>query len=246
MRPVTVLAACLAGLLAIAALTGTMALLLLVMVVQAGFLAGWARFADVQVQKPGSALALATAASADLLVARGGDGVARPPVLGPLAGILGVAFLLAVLAQLLRRDGRRRLTASLTATVTATVLALSGALWLAPAHVPSGRHIVAASAAGLACGVLAALLPGPRWARGGLGGLLGTLAGALTAALAGHGGASSGAAGLLGLAGAGIGAVGVTAASYAALGRRPSAVTATLPVLLGGPLAWLAGRAVGA
>lgn len=242
---VTVLAAGFAGLVALAAITGTTALVVAVLVVQAGFLAGWMRLADVHAQQPGSALALAAAAAADLLAARGGAGVAGSPM-GALAGLLGAAFLLALFVQLLRRDRRLRVTASLTATVTATVLTLSGALWLAPGHLAGGRHLVPVVASGLACGVLAVLLPGPWQVRAVAGALLGALAGALVVLPGATGGSSSAGAALLGLAAAGVGAAGLTAASYASLGRRASVVTATLPVLLGGPLAWVAGRAVGA
>ncbi|MDP9396485.1 MAG: hypothetical protein M3P96_01020, partial [Actinomycetota bacterium] len=172
-------------------------------------------------------------ADALLLTAPGGG-------IEPLAGLLGGAFVLALVGQLLRRDGRARVAASLTATVTATVLAVSGALWLGAGALGAAglpREVAAVTAAGLAVGVLPALLPLPWWLTVPPGALAGALAGGLAAG--GPGGL------LLGLVGGAVGTTGLAATSYVESRSRRAAVAATLPVLLGGPVAYLLGRVLG-
>lgn len=64
------------------------------------------------------------------------------PVLTPLAQVLGVAFVLAVLLQLLRRDGRPQLTASLTLSASACALAVLPAGWVALREADGGPYAV--------------------------------------------------------------------------------------------------------
>lgn len=83
------------------------------------------------------------------------------PSLGPLAGVLGPAFGLAILAQLARYNARAKVTASLTATLTALTLALLGAALLAARGMPHGQTVtmVTILAAGAATAVLMAPIP---------------------------------------------------------------------------------------
>ncbi|MGQ0846936.1 MAG: hypothetical protein ACT4QF_22685 [Sporichthyaceae bacterium] len=74
------------------------------------------------------------------------------PTVAPLAGVLGPAVALAILAQLARYDATARVTASLTATLTALTCALLGATLLAARATAHGQTltvvtILAASAA---------------------------------------------------------------------------------------------------
>lgn len=233
--PLALPPAALAAVLALAALAAEPLLAAVVLGTQVGFITAWFRSTPVPAARLGALLALAAAGAADALLLRAPGGG-----LEPLAGLLGGAFVLALVGQLLRRDGRARVAASLTATVTATVLAVSGALWLgAGALGATGprREAAAVTAAALAVGVLPALLPLPWWLTVPPGALTGALAGGVAAG--GPGGL------LLGLVGGAVGTTGLAATSYAESRSRRAAVAATLPVLLGGPVAYLLGRVLG-
>lgn len=234
-----------------------------VLLVQAGFLLAWFRWAQVPATGPGASLALGAAALADLSVMRSASALPEAlPALEPVAAVLGAAFVLALVVQILRRDGRPRVAASLTATVTATVLAVAGALWLAGAGLgvaggPAASLTARATGAvplvavGVAAGALPASLALPGWLQGVLaagGGALGALAAAALGpgqsgqlGLLGQTG-QPGAQALAGLVGGLAGCAGVAATSYAGSARRRTPVAATLPVLLGGPVAYLLAR----
>jgi hypothetical protein len=108
------------------------------------------------------------------------------PYLQWLPAAMAVAVIAAFLHQLMRRDGRPRLTESVSASVTGLAV-ISAGIALAPIpHVLNGEHALAATMAGLGVGVLAdPLIKVPRlrqWALfismviGGAGGMVVSLA----------------------------------------------------------------------
>ena len=117
----------LAGALALAGYADEAPLVLAVLVVQGLLVWGWYDALDVPGRTGGSVLAGAAAVTADVLLLVRDDTRALTPV----AGVLAVAMLGAMVHQLARRDGRQRLTESLTATMTLVVLATLGALFVA-------------------------------------------------------------------------------------------------------------------
>ena len=78
---------------------------------------------------------------------------------GPIAGVLGVGYLLAVGQQLVRRDGRTDLTASLAATVSLAAVGALGAGWAVLPRLPDGEAITVVAATAVAGAALGRLLP---------------------------------------------------------------------------------------
>jgi len=175
--PSAAVAVTLAGVLA--SLIGQTALLVPVLVAQALLVVGWYAVLGVPGRDLGAVLAIAAGFAGDIaMVVRSGD-----PSLGPLAGVLGPAVAVAIAVQLVRTDGRDRVTASLTATVSAVVLSLLAATLLAERGATHGQTVtvVAVLATGSATAVLAAPLPpgmaeAPAFA---VATVLGTLAGVI-------------------------------------------------------------------
>jgi hypothetical protein len=145
----------LAGLVALAAYGGVGALAAAVLVVQALLLLGVYRDVLGPAGRQGAAAAAAlpgaVALASDIaLVARDGE-----PHLAPLAGILGLAFLSAILVQVVRRDGRAGLVVSFTASLAAAALVTTAAMLLAASRIEAGPSVVAATMAGVAAGAVA-------------------------------------------------------------------------------------------
>jgi hypothetical protein len=111
------------------------------------------------------------------------------PYLEWVPAAMAGAVLVAFLHQLLRRDGRPRLTESIVGTVTGLAVVASGVALAPLPHVLSGDSSLAAAMAGLAAGALADPLIGQRrlrqWALF-VAMLLGGLAGFVVSLLAGH------------------------------------------------------------
>jgi hypothetical protein len=82
-----------------------------------------------------------------------------PDGIAYLAPVLGLLFFAAVVAQLVRRDGRADLVPSLSLTVTASALAALGTVWLPLSRTPAGSTgvIVTGIALGLAGAVMSTL-----------------------------------------------------------------------------------------
>ncbi|HEX3827653.1 MAG TPA: hypothetical protein VHV82_10315 [Sporichthyaceae bacterium] len=142
-----------AALCVVAALIGQAALVVPVLGAQVLLVLGWYSVIGVPGWELGAGLAIGCGLVGDLaMVVRGDD-----PSLGPLAGVLGPGVLGAIAVQLLRRDGRARLTASITAACTAAVLSVLGATLVAERGSTQGRAVtvVAVVAAGVATAVLA-------------------------------------------------------------------------------------------
>jgi hypothetical protein len=153
--PSAAVAVTVAGVLA--SLIGQTALLVPVLIAQALLVLGWYAVLGVPGHDLGALLAIGAGFTGDIaMVARGGD-----PSLGPLAGVLGPAVAVAIAVQLVRTDGRDRVTASLTATLSAVVLSLLAATLVAERGATHGETVtvVAMLATGAATAVLAAPLP---------------------------------------------------------------------------------------
>jgi len=228
----------LAGLLALASYAGPPVLLLALLLVQAVLVGGWYGFADVPGERGGVVVALGAAAGADaVLLLQDTD----PPTLAPLAGVVGLVLVAALLHQLLRRDGRPELTASLSATVALGGVVALGGGYLVAREARAGVGVLAAVLAGVAVGTVLAALPGPRWLSGALSAAGGAAVGGAVGSAADLVGAAAGAG--LGLTGGALAGVAATMTSYAA-GEPPArlAVAGTLPLVLGGSAAYVAGR----
>jgi hypothetical protein len=152
----SVLSTALVAVLAIAAGVGRPLLGAGVAVVQVVFTLGGVRPAAVPALREGAWLALAVSVAASVWLV-----VGDPSEMWPVAALLGPALVVAVMIQLLRRDGRQALSTSLTMTVAACALALLPVAWLALRGAEGGVHAVWLGLLGVGIVVLAELLPTP-------------------------------------------------------------------------------------
>jgi hypothetical protein len=223
----------LAGALALAAYAAEAPLVVAVLVVQGLLVWGWYDALGVPGRTGGSVLAGAAAVTADALLLVRDDTRALTPV----AGVLAVAMLGAMVHQLARRDGRERLTESLTATMTLVVLATFGALYVAAEQTLGGPALVAlaALAAPVAAGASMVPLPTPLVtgvaAGGGL--MLGLLAATTTDLSVGPALTT----------GAAAAAAALAAITFVRRVNQPDLATAAaLPLLSVAPVAYILGR----
>jgi hypothetical protein len=112
--------------------------------VQAIFAIGAVRRAAVPGTAAAAWLALLAGVTATSWVAL--DGI---PQLTPIARVLGIGFLLALLAQLWRRDQRPLLTTSLSLTMAAMLVAVLPAAWVALRHAEGGAYSVGLALLGI-------------------------------------------------------------------------------------------------
>ncbi len=141
----------------VGSLIGQEGLLLPVLAAQALLAVGLFAVLGVPGAEIGVPLVVVAALVGDIaMIVEGSD-----PSLAPLAGVLGPALAVALLAQLARRDGRGQVTASLTATLTALTCALLGAALLAARGTAHGQTVTVVTilAAGAAMAVLTAPIP---------------------------------------------------------------------------------------
>jgi hypothetical protein len=120
----------------------------------------------------------------------GADGTASDVVgatdTGMLAGVLPAVMagvFVALVAQMLRKDGRAQLVASVAYAVTILVVAAFAAGWIGAAQSLGDAEAVAVAAAGLAAGLVVWLLPIDRWLCAGVSTLAGAVAGAAVVAV---------------------------------------------------------------
>lgn len=146
----SLLAAGLIGVLAVASAAGGEFLAGGVLIAQVVFVMGAVRVAPVPAANSAAWLALVVGGGAT-----GWTAWAGLPGLAPVAIVLGPALVLAIVIQLLRRDGRPRLTASLTLTVAACVLVVLPAAWVGLRYADGGSHAVALGLLGAGIAVLA-------------------------------------------------------------------------------------------
>ena len=196
--------------------------------------ARWFAALDVAAAARGGAFVGAAAAiGADLAVALRDD---RRP-LAPVTAVLGLAMLAALLHQLIRRDGRDRLTASLTATVALAVVGALGSCYLGAQSSRDGAAFVVAGVVAAAAAVVAARCPDHESVGAGIGLVAGVAAGAVVGVLSDLGPRTGGIVGL---------GCAVAAAVTAAVARRAVSpdplVTAGLPLLLAAPVAFVLAR----
>jgi hypothetical protein len=154
--------AALAGLVVLTAFAGGAFTALSVLLVQALLLTRWFRLVDAPAAAGGTAVALVVGGGADGVLAL----TDTDTWLEPLAGLVALSFLAALLMQILRRDGRERLVASFTATLAATVVVTMASLLVAVTRLDRGGLVVAAAMGGavVASAPLARLvagMPGP-------------------------------------------------------------------------------------
>jgi hypothetical protein len=159
------------------------------------------------------------------------------PFLRWVPAALAVSVVIAFLHQLLRRDGRPRLTESVAATTSGLAIISSGVALAPLPHVLNGAPTLAAAMAGLGVGALADPLIGARrgrqWALF-IAMVLGGSAAVGVALVAGH--PRTGAAGLLGLM-----AAGVSHAARRILAVLPSAGSSRAQLALASSSAMLVG-----
>ena len=157
------LAAGLAALLLLGAGTDPVVLALAVGVAQLLLAAVWFPALGATGAVAGRLLVAAAAVAADVTVLRTDE--TRP--MAHVAPVLAVALLAAFVQQLVRRDGRDRLTGSMTATGSGVVLTGLGAAWPAVGVGRDGTALVVVAAAALAAAPAADLAGGalrlPRW-----------------------------------------------------------------------------------
>jgi len=152
---------------------------LAVALLQAALAFSWHDATALPGRRGGASVAVAAGVGASLAVFLDGeDGEVTP-----LLGAVGIGFVLALLHQLTRRDGRPDVVASLSGTVTLVALTVLPATWIAERESRGGAAVLACAATAAAVAVLATLLP--RWPLlgGALGLAGGTAAGTGVAAL---------------------------------------------------------------
>lgn len=150
----------------LALVLGWGALLFVVALLQVLSARAWADYLELPGAVPAAIGVLAVAAVADLgvLVSRlVGDAEDRSAELVPLAPALGVTFLVAVVVQLLRRDGREGTLAGLVAVVTGGALVIGLALWLPLEASSAGPEWVAIGF--VTSAVIGVVVGGAAWVR---------------------------------------------------------------------------------
>jgi len=141
---------------------GPTGLLVTVVVMQVGLIGAWSRATGTRGYVGSLVIGAGTAVAADTVLA-----VQAEPDLGPLAAVLALAFLAAVLHQLSRSAPRRLATASLAgvSTLAVTVIALSTLMLLYRVTDGSAAYLAVVTASGGAVVVghlVDLLLPLPR------------------------------------------------------------------------------------
>ena len=223
----------LAGALALAAYAGQTLVVGAVLVVQGLLVWGWHDALDAPGRIGGMILAGTAAATADVLLLVRDD--TRP--LTPVAGVVAVAMLGAMVHQLARGPRRERLTESMTATMTLVALATLGALFVAAQQTLGGPALVALAALSAVVAAAASLAPLPTALVAGVATVGGLFLGLLVAAMT-H--LSVGSALPIAAAAA---ATAVAAITFVRRAKRPDLTTAgALPLLSVAPVAYVLGR----
>jgi hypothetical protein len=251
------LASALAGVLVAGTVGGRYALAGAVALAQLVLVLGIARGSNIPGSRISAAVALVAGVATVGLIATQPEAPPDPDTLLPLVGTAGLGFVAMIVVQLLRRDGRERLTASLTLGVTTLLLATVGATWLGLWGEDIGTALLLLALAGTATAAAIAAFPGPLslWALGAtiaaasVGLLLHSYAPQvadvdLNPGVAALVGGVSGLAAVIGL-----GAARMVAAD-STIGGRPmpalpaGLLSAALPVVVAAPVAFAVGWAV--
>ena len=147
-----------------------------VVALQLAVVATWHRSLDAPSAASGAVVGAGLAAIVDVVVAT----TDADPTLGPIVVVLGAGYLVAVVQQLVRSDGRERLVDSLAATVSLATIAALGAAWVVLVQLTDGEDIAVVLAGATVAAAVGRLAPGVAGAVGGpllagvvAGGLLG-------------------------------------------------------------------------
>jgi len=234
---VAVAALALGAALVLGAATGLAVLAAAVLLAQGLVIVDWHRTLGAPGARGGIVVGAVAAVGSDALVLA--DVGERP--LAAVPGVLAAAVVGALVHQLARRDGRDRLTASLTATVSLVALAALGSTFLAVGAAQDGLALVCTAAA-VAALVVAGVTARQRFGaprRADIGVVAGAVAVVAAVVVALDGLAVTPAVAVAGAAGTVAWVAGVLVARSAAPHIGPAAA---LPVVLGGPVAYVLGR----
>ncbi len=165
--------AALAAVVALASAAGGAVFAGAVALVQVLFTLGSVRSVPVPSARPAAWLALAAGVGALTWVY-----LEESPGLTPPVAVLGPTLVVAIVIQLVRRDGRPRLTASLSLVVAACVLAMLPVLWVALRAAADGYHSVGLALLGVGLLSLTEAVPISRAVRRVLGVLVAVVGGA--------------------------------------------------------------------
>ncbi|MCZ3387371.1 MAG: hypothetical protein LH630_10520 [Actinomycetia bacterium] len=116
----------------------------------------WHRSLGTPSAASGAVVGAGLAAIVDVIVA----GTDEAPSLGPIAVVLGAGYLIAVIQQLLRQDGRADLVDALAATVTLATVAALGAAWVVLVQLEDGNSTTVILAGACAAAAVGRLAPG--------------------------------------------------------------------------------------
>ncbi|MEO8108042.1 MAG: hypothetical protein ABI720_12065 [Actinomycetes bacterium] len=116
----------------------------------------WHRSLGAPSAASGALVGAGLAAIVDVIVATTADA----PSLGPIAVVLGAGYLIAVVQQLLRQDGRTDLVDALAATVSLGTVASLGAAWVVLIELEDGNATTVVLAGACAAAAVGRLAPG--------------------------------------------------------------------------------------
>ena len=116
----------------------------------------WHRSLGAPSAATGAAVGAGLAAIVDIVVATTDDA----PSLGPIAVVLGAGYLIAVVQQLVRQDGRADLVDGLAATVTLATITALGAAWVVLFQLEDGNATIVVLAGACAAAAVGRLAPG--------------------------------------------------------------------------------------
>jgi len=151
-----VIGAAAAGLVLGGAIGGEPYLWAAVIALQLVVVATWHRSLGAPAAASGALVGGGLAAIVDVSVAF----TDRDTGLGPVAVVLGAGYLVAVVQQLVRRDGREHLVDSLAATVSLATIAALGASWIVVWQLPDGDDVVVVLAGAAVAAAVGRLAPG--------------------------------------------------------------------------------------
>ncbi len=127
-----------------------------VIALQVALVLTWHRSLGAPSAASGALVGAGLAAIVDVIVATTQDA----PSLGPIAVVLGAGYLIAVVQQLLRQDGRTDLVDALAATVTLATIASLGAAWVVLIELEDGNVTAVVLAGACAAASVGRLAPG--------------------------------------------------------------------------------------
>ncbi len=116
----------------------------------------WHRSLGAPAAASGAVVGAGLAAIVDVIVSTTEDS----PSLGPVAVVLGAGYLIAVVQQLVRQDGRHDLVDALAATVSLATVAALGAAWVVLIELDDGRATTVVLAGACAAAAVGRLAPG--------------------------------------------------------------------------------------